>query len=102
MEENNSDVNHNSTNEYKGNLCDVDESSLLTLQDIILAKQGLPPQKYDAYVLFANEDINFATEIIEKMEDFGLKVKIFYIRWIYFETIHKIYFLNRFVSRNVI
>lgn len=55
----------------------IDESNLLTVHDVELAKQGMAPQHYDAYVLFADEDINFATEIIEKMEDCGLKVIYF-------------------------
>lgn len=51
------------------------EANILTIDDAILARQGLPPQQYHAFVLFADEDINFATEIIEKMEECGFKVK---------------------------
>lgn len=50
------------------------EANILTVDDATLAQQGLPPQQYDAFVLFADEDIDFATEIIEKMEDCGFKV----------------------------
>lgn len=59
------------TNEYPV----IDESNLLTHDDIAQAKQGLPPQRYDAYLLFDNDDINFATQILEKLEtEYGLKV----------------------------
>lgn len=37
---------------------------------------GSPPQHYDAYVLFANEDIEFAISTIERIESFDLKVRI--------------------------
>lgn len=47
----------------------------LTIDDIILAEKGLPLQQYDAFILFADKDIDFATEMIEKVESFGMKVK---------------------------
>ena len=55
----------------------ANENEILTIDDAILSDQGLPPQQYDAFVLFADEDVDFATEIIEKMEEFGLKVSRF-------------------------
>lgn len=55
---------------------DDNESLLLTEDDVKLAQQGLPPQQYHAFVLYADEDIEFATEVIEKMEDYGLKVVV--------------------------
>lgn len=53
-----------------------DESDLLTHDDLQQAQMGLPPQRYDAYLLFdSDNDINFATEILTKMEqEYGLKV----------------------------
>lgn len=33
-----------------------------------------PSQKYDTLILFADEDINIATEISNKLEQHGLKV----------------------------
>lgn len=46
----------------------------LTIDDIILAEKGLPLQQYDAFILFADKDIDFATEMIEKVESFGMKL----------------------------
>lgn len=53
-----------------------DESELLTHDDLHRARMGLPPQRYDAYLLFdSDNDINFATEILTKMEtEYSLKV----------------------------
>lgn len=48
----------------------VDDSNILTNDDA----PGLL-QKYDAFVLFADEDIEYATELIERLEDSGFKVK---------------------------
>lgn len=54
---------------------EIDDPNILTRDDVKLAKLGLPPQRYDAYLLFDPSDINFALQIIERMEeDFGLKV----------------------------
>lgn len=52
-----------------------DESNLLTRDDIARRKQNLPPQHYDAYLLFDEDDINFATQVLDKLEtEYGLKV----------------------------
>lgn len=51
------------------------EGDVLTVADATLAQKGLPPQQYDAFLLFADEDIDFGTEILEKMEDANFKVK---------------------------
>lgn len=52
-----------------------DESEFITHDDVARAKMGLPSQRYDAYLLFDYFDINFATEILTKMEtEYGLKV----------------------------
>lgn len=52
----------------------AEQEGLLTKDDIKLAQLGLPPQQYHAYVLYADEDVDFATELIERMENAGLKV----------------------------
>lgn len=49
-------------------------ANILTTHDRERLIQGLPPQQYDAFILFADEDAHFATEIIDKMEEYGLKV----------------------------
>lgn len=45
------------------------DSNILTNDDVFRAKQGLPPQIYDAFLLFADEDIEFATEVVERLEE---------------------------------
>lgn len=47
----------------------------LTVDDVLLSEQNLPLQQYDAFILFADKDIDFATEMIEKVEAFGFKVR---------------------------
>lgn len=47
---------------------------MLTYDDQKLIQQGLLPQQYDAFLLFADEDIDFATEIIENLETNNFKV----------------------------
>lgn len=54
------------------------EEKILTEDDVKLAQRGLPPQQYHAFVLYADEDIEFATELIERMESAGLKVRTNY------------------------
>lgn len=44
------------------------EETILTVDDITRINQGLEPQRYDAFVLFADEDIDFATMLIDTME----------------------------------
>lgn len=50
------------------------EQNLLTYDDLQLARQGHALQQYDAFVLFANEDLEFATETINELEKRNLKV----------------------------
>uniref|UniRef100_A0A0K8TL98 Putative tir domain protein n=1 Tax=Tabanus bromius TaxID=304241 RepID=A0A0K8TL98_TABBR len=50
------------------------DSCVITNDDITRLQQGQGPQKYDAFVLFADEDIDFADELIERMQNFGLKL----------------------------
>jgi hypothetical protein len=43
--------------------------------DVHRLAQGLEPQHYDAFLLFAEEDQDFAMQILDRMEtDYGLKV----------------------------
>jgi hypothetical protein len=43
--------------------------------DVRRLEQGLEPQRYDAFLLFAEEDQDFAMQILDRMEsDYGLKV----------------------------
>lgn len=51
------------------------DKKILTVDDVTRLNQGLGTQNYDAYVVFADEDIDFATELIETMEkQYGLKL----------------------------
>lgn len=53
------------------NCCNDD---ILTLDDYDSISSGNGPQKYDAFVLFAKEDMNFATKLIDIMEkEYNLK-----------------------------
>ncbi|XP_055837535.1 myeloid differentiation primary response protein MyD88 [Episyrphus balteatus] len=45
------------------------DQDILTNDDVQNAMQGLPPQMYDAFVLFADEDYNFAMELITRLEE---------------------------------
>lgn len=47
---------------------------ILTRDDVFRMQEGLEPQLYDAFVLFDDDDIAFATEIIDNMEkNFDMK-----------------------------
>jgi len=49
--------------------------SILTVDDVARLEKGLEPQTYDAYLLFAEEDVSFATQIVENLEqNYKLKV----------------------------
>lgn len=50
------------------------DSNILTTSDILLVEQGLPPATFDAFILFHDEDIEFATTLVEKLEGYGLRV----------------------------
>ncbi|KAJ6641411.1 Myeloid differentiation primary response protein MyD88 [Pseudolycoriella hygida] len=52
----------------------IPSQDCLTLDDVLLSAKKLPPQRYDAFILFADNDIDFATEMIEKVEGFGFKL----------------------------
>lgn len=68
------DQSSNNNKKLQGNKATPEQEGLLTKDDIKLAQLGLPPQQYHAYVLYADEDVDFATELIERMENAGLKV----------------------------
>lgn len=55
---------------------DVDiEKQILTVADLSRLEQGLEPQRYDAFLLFADEDQDFADLIVQKLENYyGLKL----------------------------
>jgi hypothetical protein len=45
------------------------------LADVYRLEQGLEPQHYDAFLLFSDEDQDFAMQIMDRMEtEYGLKV----------------------------
>ncbi|XP_063234809.1 myeloid differentiation primary response protein MyD88 isoform X2 [Bacillus rossius redtenbacheri] len=46
-----------------------EDSQILTVGDVQRLKQGLKPQNYDAFLLFADEDQDFAEEIVKQLED---------------------------------
>lgn len=45
------------------------DSKVLTVDDLHRLKQGLENQYYDAFLLYADEDVNFASEMVEKLEN---------------------------------
>ncbi|XP_076233415.1 myeloid differentiation primary response protein MyD88 [Calliopsis andreniformis] len=53
---------------------EVDEK-VLTVDDLHRLRQGLENQYYDAFLLYADEDINFATEMVDRLENqYNLKL----------------------------
>lgn len=59
--------------EYVG--ASIDAPDILTHDDFELVNNGLPPQKYDAFLLFHDTDIDLATKILETLESsYRLKV----------------------------
>lgn len=51
------------------------DQEILTSDDIHRLKQGLETQYYDAFLLYADEDVDFANEMVEKLEtQFKLKL----------------------------
>lgn len=40
------------------------------------AHQNLPPTRYDAFILYAEEDSDFAHQVVEKLEN-EYKLKVF-------------------------
>uniref|UniRef100_A0A1I8PSR7 TIR domain-containing protein n=1 Tax=Stomoxys calcitrans TaxID=35570 RepID=A0A1I8PSR7_STOCA len=61
------------TGEFSGEV-DVEfgygtDPNILTTDDVIRAKKGLPLQRYDAFVLYADADLTYVTEMLTKLED---------------------------------
>ncbi|XP_043677192.1 myeloid differentiation primary response protein MyD88 [Vespula pensylvanica] len=52
------------------------DAKVLTVDDLYRIRQGLENQRYDAFVLYANEDVDFANEMIDKLEKFNIKLCI--------------------------
>uniref|UniRef100_A0A1B6LXK5 TIR domain-containing protein n=1 Tax=Graphocephala atropunctata TaxID=36148 RepID=A0A1B6LXK5_9HEMI len=52
---------------------DVDER-VLTYDDITRLESGLQLQKYDALLLYADQDQSFATQMVDRLEEYNLKV----------------------------
>lgn len=53
----------------------IDDRDILTIDDFNRKKNGQSPQIYDAFVLFAEDDIDSATELIQIMENqYNLKL----------------------------
>lgn len=52
------------------------DSVAFTIADVNRATQNLPPEKYDAFLLYADEDFDSAKEMTERLEKSGLKVFI--------------------------
>lgn len=52
----------------------LNDMNILTAADVLMAERGLPPTIYDAYLLFHDEDIEFATTLAERMQEYGLMV----------------------------
>ncbi|XP_011647084.1 myeloid differentiation primary response protein MyD88 isoform X2 [Pogonomyrmex barbatus] len=54
---------------------DEGDREILTLGDVYRLKQGLGTQYYDAFLLYADEDIDFVNEMIDKLEtEYKLKL----------------------------
>lgn len=47
---------------------EIDEN-LLTRDDVLRVPQGLDNQNYDAFLLYADEDVNYASEMMNKLEN---------------------------------
>ncbi|XP_017789085.1 PREDICTED: myeloid differentiation primary response protein MyD88 [Habropoda laboriosa] len=47
---------------------DID-AKVLTVDDLHRVREGLENQYYDAFLLYADEDTNFATEMVDKLEN---------------------------------
>ncbi|ODM99636.1 Myeloid differentiation primary response protein MyD88 [Orchesella cincta] len=53
----------------------IQDSSILTYEDSYRAKKKLPLCRYDAFILYSEEDASFASNIIERMEgEYSLKL----------------------------
>lgn len=68
---------------YVNRISDTSPMERNKLSETNTSQQGLPPHQYDAFLLYADEDIHFVKEILNEMEAFNVKVrkkKIIFIR----------------------
>lgn len=49
---------------------DVD-NDILTIGDLQCSEKNLPPKNYDAFVIYNDKDVEFASELIERCENMG-------------------------------
>lgn len=47
------------------------ENDIITIKDVECNEKGLPLPIYDAFVIYNDKDIEFATELIERLENIG-------------------------------
>ncbi|XP_075165229.1 myeloid differentiation primary response protein MyD88-like [Haematobia irritans] len=66
-----------------GCTADIDEDfghgsdpNILTTDDVLRVKKGLPLQRYDAFVLYADADLMYVTEMLTKLEDTEYNFKL--------------------------
>ncbi|XP_067632620.1 uncharacterized protein Myd88 [Eurosta solidaginis] len=59
----------NGNGDVQSNGCDDNALTVLTRDDVKLNQKRLPPQQYDAFVLFADADIEQAAQIQTKLEE---------------------------------
>lgn len=52
------------------------DSEIVTTHDYDNAEKGLSLQLYDAFVMYDDRDSSFAEDIIDRLEEMGLKVRI--------------------------
>lgn len=73
----------------------------ITRHDKYQAKKGLPPQYYEAYMVYVDEDVNIAMKIKKKLEVTGAMVIYVYLYVTYksrmmtsYKIIKKYFFLD--------
>lgn len=52
------------------------DNDILTLQDLECSEKGLPLRIYDAFVIYNDKDVEFASELIERCENMGYSLCI--------------------------
>lgn len=56
----------------------ADDSEILTIHDAKNKQMGLPPQHYDAFMVYSEDNIEFATEVLDVLEKQGFNVSTKY------------------------
>lgn len=51
------------------------DNNIIVKDDLMSLQYGIDRVKYDAFVLYADEDMEFASDLVEKMENHGFKVR---------------------------